>query len=131
MANNIGFSNSVISTLDGTVQAVNGNGIVLAGRQGWLNVSKFAPDTVMPAAGTDVRLGLDRGNYIREITLLGVPSAFEQAAPSTSHYSEDDASMRLHCLKAAVDYFGPASGATFEELTSFAEQLVSWVTVPF
>src|SRR5438132_13681575 len=59
--------------LTGRVVRTNDHGLVLDGRATWLNISKFAPEVLMPPVGARVRLTLDKAGYIRGIDAVDHP----------------------------------------------------------
>jgi len=78
------MTTSCASELCAVVTRTNGNGFQVEGRDGWLNLSKFA-SVALPAVGQRVRIGLDKSGYVREIAPDTAPAAPESmSAPGSA-----------------------------------------------
>lgn len=118
---------------EGLVQRTNERGLLLAGREGWLNISRFAGAVEMPEPGQRVRLTLDKSGYIRAITPLSAPASEAAAEPergqnrgTSAQASRETAIIRQNVLSHATR-FVVACGGTVEDLLAVAERLEAWV----
>lgn len=131
---------ATMTTVEGKVTRTNDKGLQIAGRDGWLNISKFANelDCPMPKVGQTVRLTLDKSGYIREIApVVDAPATMQVSAPTEDSATaqtpvSDDRKQQLivrQCvLKVAADLAtigGMASNV--EETLSLAARLENWV----
>lgn len=127
--------------IEGRVEQVGSYGFVLAGREGWVSLSKFAtPRPTLPQVGQSVRVGLDKSGYARTITPVGAsamqptgqpgePLPFAAPAQPQSGFDRDTRIMRQAVLNTATAIL--ASGGQVVELGAvieFAEALEQWVT---
>lgn len=120
-------------SITGQVTQVNGSGLQIHGRDGWLNVSRYAsPQPLLPRVGEFAQLILDPQGYIRRCRVLGpadrpnpsLPAAV-QAPPQGSTNTRD---FRLQCLKRAFElapyltqvWSGP------EDAFAAAESIARW-----
>ena len=77
--------------LEGVVARTNDRGLLLEGREGWLNVSKFATDVVIPEPGSHVRVTVDPAErFVRKIEVLALaqplrPGLEPGVAPDRDH----------------------------------------------
>ena len=67
------------TTVEGVITAANAKGIKLNNGDQWLNISKFGDPVIIPATGTQVRVGLDRSGFIRSILPGG--GGYQQRPP--------------------------------------------------
>jgi hypothetical protein len=86
---------TITDTVSGVVSRVAGHGFQLAGRDSWLNLSKYAkPAPLLPRGGMHVEVGLDRAGYVRAVHLLAAPQedspANAAARASKLLYPSDD-----------------------------------------
>jgi hypothetical protein len=122
---------SIITEVQGVIEASNDRGIRLAGETSWRNVSKFASVTI-PAAGAIVVLGLDKAGYIREITASsGAPSGnlsasstgLAQPAPAAACVDRETRITRSACLNTAVSILSTKGSVDVSEVFDVAERL--------
>jgi|SRR5579859_2327329 len=122
---------SCTTEISGTVIRANERGLMLSGRDGWLNVSKYADGLALPPAGVQVTIGLDKAGFIRAIHADGPAQAAPDAPTATSAppASRETAITRMACLNTAT-----AIGATWQrplaasEVMALAGELEGWVT---
>ncbi len=129
-------SNPIIEEISGVVEAANPRGFLLAGRDGWLNISRYAdPVPEIPAEGALVRVGLDKAGFVRTIDVeaeaeRSMLNVTESGAPYAASSSlRDMRIMRQAVLNTATAIL--ASGgreADAEAVLALAERLESWVT---
>ena len=119
--------------LEGTVGRVNDHGFTLAGRDGWLNFSKFAGELTLPDAGDHVLATLDKGGFVRACTVLSSTAAASQDAPTraepgtTGPVDRETRITRSACLNTAVAVLVSHGAVDPELLLSLAERLEAWV----
>jgi hypothetical protein len=122
--------NPVVETVSGTVGRVNQSGFTLAGREGWLNVSKYAsPAPSVPREGTQVRVGLDKSGFVRTVEIVPSSDGAESAAP-TSVIDRDIRIMRQAVINSAIAILSSGGRAVEDPnaVLEVAEQLEAWVT---
>lgn len=116
--------------ISGTVLRSNERGLVLTGRDGWLNISRYADGLVLPPAGTPCTVGLDKAGFIRAIATETAPTPAPAAPESTpaAASSPDRLQARTAALAAAVRLVlrRPGSADTGEVL-AVSEQLFAWL----
>ena len=108
--------------VEGTVEAVNANGLKIAGA--WVNVSRFKP-IELPEAGAHVRVQVDDRGYIRSLEVLG-----ERATPVSRSPNRDQMIARLTVLKAAANFASVRPTIKRDEVLVIAEQWLAWVERP-
>ena len=120
--------------IEGLVARTNANGFTLKGRDGWLNLSKYAdPQPVIPAVGTTVRVARDKSGYVRTVapwTLQGATAAPAPHAAEEPHDRPDkDVQIaRMNALTTATAILA-SGGRTVDtaEVIDVAELLAGWV----
>src|SRR5207253_7689808 len=126
--------NTVTSTLiteyvEGTIGRSNEKGFTLSGRDGWLNLSRYAdPAPSIPVEGTGVRVGLDKAGFVRTIELLaGAASPWEGSGQSTP-VDRDLRILRQAVLNTATAILSSGGrSVSTEDVLAVAEQLEQWV----
>lgn len=130
-------SNPIVEEISGVVEAANPRGLLLAGREGWLNISRYAdPVPPIPPEGSLVRLGLDKAGFIRtiEVEAEGERPALAAVAETAGSYGQtfsvrDQRIMRQAVLNTATAILSSgAREADPDEVIALAERLESWVT---
>jgi len=107
------------------VTRTNGTGFQVAGRDGWLNLSKFA-SVALPAVGQRVRIGLDKSGYVREIAPDTAP-ATPQSTPAPGS-APDALTARIAALAAATAIVARQPGqTTLDAVLAAAERLEGWI----
>ena len=125
-----------MDTIQGTVARVNGHGFTLQGREGWLNVSRYAsPEAApMPTVGAQVVLALDSKGFVRKIVPAdgATPSPNGHDAPDSQGTrrggSGRDATItRLAVLNTATAILASGSQvADPDAVLELAERLERW-----
>jgi len=129
-------SNPIVEEISGLIEAANPRGLLLAGREGWLNISRYAdPVPAIPPEGSLVRLGLDKAGFIRTID---VEAEAERPAFAVSETAgaygqtfglRDQRIMRQAVLNTATAILSSGGReADPDEVVALAERLESWVT---
>ncbi|HLZ70454.1 MAG TPA: hypothetical protein VKV26_11190 [Dehalococcoidia bacterium] len=129
-------SNPVVEEISGVIEAANPRGFLLAGRESWLNLSRYAdPPPQVPGEGTLVRVGLDKAGFVRTIEVEAEAdrsfSSFSEAgAPyAASSGVRDTRIMRQAVLNTATAILSSGGReADAEAVLALAERLESWVT---
>jgi hypothetical protein len=124
------------SDVEGVVGRVNERGVLLEGREGWLNISKFAGGVVLPEPGARVRLSLDNAGFIRGIETLAAPAPLGQedgsalaGFPVSVASVRDVRIMRQAVLNTATAILSSGGRATdAAAVIALAEELEAWVT---
>ena len=106
--------------LVGRVTSVNERGLRLEGRDGWLNVSKWAKDVHLPERGARVVVKLDGAGFVRAI------APADGAAVST-HVDKDQTITRLAVLKAAAEFAASRPDLKSGDVLAIAERWERWV----
>jgi len=118
--------------ITGVLSRANGTGFQLAGREGWVNVSKFAVDVVIPPAGTAIAAELDAKGFVRRLEPIGkndrVP---RQNGDPASAFSDQPAAdrqrqiARMHAITAAATILGAGPGHPVDpaEVVALARRL--------
>ena len=132
---------ATMATVEGKVQRVNGKGFQLAGRDGWLNISKFANelDCPMPKVGDVVRLTLDKSGFIREIApapVVDAPATMQASTPTedstpvqTEPPTKDRVITRLAVLNTATAILSSGGrAADGDAVMALAARLEQWAT---
>lgn len=119
--------NTPLEYVEGIVARTNERGFTLRGREGWLNLSRYAsPAPVVPPEGTTVRVGLDASGFVRSIEALAAPQ--EQAASTTPAGGREQAVTRLACLNTATAILSSGGReADPDDVMALAERLERWV----
>ena len=106
--------------LVGRVTSVNERGLRLEGRDGWLNVSKWAKDVTLPERGARVVVKLDGAGFVRAIA---------PADGATLPVGNKDQTItRLACLKAAAEFCAARPDLKSADLFALAERMEQWAT---
>lgn len=128
----------------GVVTCSNPKGFQVAGRDGWLNISRFAVGIEAPAKGTQVAAGLDRAGFVRTITTDTPAEIAPAAATKTPDHStivdsstgsahtsgnptKDQQIARMNALGHAISILQASPAYTVEGVLTVAEILESWV----
>ena len=129
-------SNPIVEEISGVVEAANPRGLLLAGREGWLNISRYAdPAPAIPPEGSLVRLGIDKAGFIRTIEIeaeaerpaFAVSETTPGYAPAFS--LRDQRIMRQAVLNTATAILSSGGReADPDDVVALAERLESWVT---
>lgn len=128
------MAGTITERVEGVVDRTNERGFTLRGREGWLNVSKYAQDVIVPAKGTSVSVGLDNAGFVREVQprrgAVGEPDPlpWQDAPNGTVTVDKDRRISRLAVLNTAAAAL--ASGGREVnpgELLGLAELLEDWV----
>ncbi|HEY7295790.1 MAG TPA: hypothetical protein VH916_12165 [Dehalococcoidia bacterium] len=128
--------NPIVEEIRGVVEAANPRGFLLAGRDGWLNISRYAdPTPEIPVEGALVRVGLDKAGYVRTIEVESEPErAAASVAESGAAYAgqfgvRDTRIMRQAVLNTATAILSSGGReAAADDVLALAERLESWVT---
>jgi hypothetical protein len=112
----------------GIVARTNGTGFQLTERDGWLNISRYASNVQMPAAGQRVRVALDRAGFVRRIERAdAAPDAIN--GHSARANTPDALQARIAALRAATAIVARQPGAlSVQNVISAAERLEGWLT---
>src|SRR5579859_3796811 len=129
-------SNPIVEEISGVVEAANPRGFLLAGREGWLNLSRYAdPTPEIPGEGALVRVGLDKAGFVRTIEVEAAPERPATAvADASSGYNpasgvRDQRIMRQAVLNTATAILSSGGReADADDVLALAERLESWVT---
>ena len=130
-------SNPIVEEVRGMVEAANPRGFLLAGRDGWLNISRYAdPAPEIPAEGSLVRVGLDKAGFVRSIEVEAeaerpaITAVAEQAGGYGQSFGvRDQRIMRQAVLNTATAILSSGGRAAEpDEVVALAERLESWVT---
>ena len=115
--------------LEGTVGRVNDRGFTLAGREGWLNWSKFSVAPVLPDAGDRVLVGLDKAGYVREVTILASTALVSEHADKTpsGEPGRETQIRRMAVLNTAVAALATRGAVDDNTLLTLAARLEAWV----
>lgn len=123
------------ASLDGTVERSNERGFTLAGRDGWLNFSKFAAAPTLPEPGDHVLVTCDRAGFVREVTVLSSTAAESRPTVQSSDSSsaepagKDRQIVRMNALGHAVALCTAGGiGANVSDVLDVAAVLERWVT---
>jgi hypothetical protein len=118
----------------GRVVRASRNGFQLAGREGWLNVSRYAEDVAPPAVGAEVTVELDSRGFVRSVAPAGPFTATAAAPASNGHappaeVDRETAITRMAALNTATAILGGGPGYPVEpaEAVALAARLAAWV----
>jgi hypothetical protein len=123
---------SPTTIIEGTIERTNERGFRLAGREGWLNLSRYAtPAPEVPAVGTQVKVGLDKSGYVRSVepVTAGAPATNPTSVNAEIAAAAPDRQrliIRQNVLGHATR-FVVAAGGTVDDLLAVAERLEVWV----
>ena len=132
---------SLSSTFTGVVASVNAKGLRLDGHESWLNVSKFAPDVVLPERGQTVTVAVDSKGFLRSCELVsgpygapehqngsGATSTTNGRSGATSGQHERDRTItRLAVLKAAAEFGSSRPDLKSGDVLRIAASWERWV----
>lgn len=123
---------SMSSTFTGRVVSVNDKGLKLEGHESWMNLSKFAPDVVLPARGELVTIVVDSKGFLRSCAPATIAGGSEDAiAQKPAHNAtggqKDRTITRLAVLKAAASFASTRPDATSADVLKVAEVWERWV----
>lgn len=131
---------AAMETVEGKVLRINGNGFQITGRDGWLNISKFADacDVPTPKVGDVVKVKLDKSGYVRWIR-TSVPEAQPEPEAETEPQPEetqpterpckDVIVTRLAVLNTATSILSSGGRATdADAVIALAARLEAWAT---
>lgn len=118
--------------LTGTVTRTNDTGFQLAGREGWLNVSKFAEGVAVPPAGASVAVDLDGKGFVRKVEMAVSTIVDTAAAAETGTIvpTRETTITRLAVLNTAATILGAGPGYPIDpaEVAKLAARLEAWAT---
>jgi hypothetical protein len=121
-----------VDRIQGTVSRVNGHGFTLAGRDGWLNISKYAPaeDVPMPTQGAVVSLQLDAKGFVRRIAAEDTPPRVQgRTAPMGRGGRDQSTITRLAVLNTSTAILSSGQRAADPAaVLALAEDLERWAT---
>jgi hypothetical protein len=108
---------------EGTVSRTNDHGLQLVGRDGWLNVSRFAnPAPALPPAGARIRLGMDTSGFVRTIETV---DAGPGKTPPQGPRPASQRPVASGPVPTASDEFPPVEPPDFAEGFAGAEPVAS------
>jgi len=115
-----------VERITGTVTRANDHGFQLAGREGWLNVSKYAEGVAVPPMGATVAIDLDKSGFVRRVETAGGLDAPADAAPVG--VSREATITRLALLNTATAILGGGPGHPVDpaEVVKLATRLEPW-----
>lgn len=123
-----------LEVIEGTVSRANGKGFVLTGREGWLNLSRYAdPAPMIPAEGAKVRVSLDRAGFVRAVEALAAAPATQQPAtqPETAENGfpgKERQIIRMNVLGHATALVARSGQPTaVADMLRVASELEAWV----
>jgi hypothetical protein len=124
-------ASSISTELEGLVSRTNGHGFQVAGREGWLNFSKFAtPAPEMPPEGARVRVGLDKGGFVREVAVVEPARRAEtpgSAAVLAELVDRDRRILRQAVLNSAITVLATNGSVDADEALELAAKFERWV----
>ncbi len=124
------MTSGTLEYVEGVVGRCNERGFTLRGREGWLNVSRYAnPAPPIPGEGATVRVGIDSSGYVRTVELLAPAPAEESAGATPAAGPGRETSVtRMACLNTATAILSSGGrAADLEEVLALAERLERWV----
>lgn len=129
-------------TTRGTVQSINDKGVRLAGRDSWLNFSRYAKpgDIDIASVGDTVELRIDGSGFVRGMTWMAAsqrpeppsrdpdpePPAFPPA-PTSPAPSKDVLIVRQTALKCAAEFAASRPGMKCTDVLTVAQAWAAWV----
>ena len=115
----------------GVVTCSNAKGFQLEGRDGWLNISKFAAGVAAPERGDRVRVGLDKAGFVRTVESVSPIGEYEGKESITTGTRPDRevCITRLACLNTATAILSSGGRAIGDVATVLetAARLEQWV----
>lgn len=122
---------SLSSTFTGRVVSVNDKGLKLEGHDTWANVSKFAPNVVLPQRGDTVTVCLDSKGFIRSLDIQEngpAPIRGGSDAPGAASGQHRDRTItRLAVLKAAAEYAASKPQSSSSDVLKIAASWERWI----
>lgn len=121
---------SLSSTFTGRVAAVNPKGIRLDGHENWFNISRFAPDVVLPERGETVTVNVDSKGFLRSCEPIGsAPDGSAGTPPPAAPggHDRDRTITRLAVLKAAAEFGAARPELKSGDVLTIAESWEIWV----
>lgn len=119
---------SLSSTFTGRVVSVNERGLRLDGHDGWYNVSKFAPDVVLPERGAVVTVAVDSKGFLRTCDVVdSLPPRVAGGSDAPSPSTKDRTITRLAVLKAAAEYAASKPQSASGDVLKIAAAWERWV----
>jgi hypothetical protein len=112
---------TVESTIEGVVSRTNDHGFQLAGRDDWMNLSKFAqPTPLLPRKGMRVEVGLDQSGYVRTVSSVrsSAEALPEPLGPAGDLLYLTDAQRSPELTRPAARKAAPAVQPVMEVLIS-------------
>jgi hypothetical protein len=130
----VGDTNMVSNTgvtdyVEGSVGRSHDRGFTLSGRDGWLNISRYAePPPPVPAEGSRVRVGLDKGGFVRSVEVLEAPAPLVREPGVAYGLDRDTRIMRQAVLNTATAILSSGGQVTnAADVVALAEELEAWV----
>jgi len=117
--------------VSGAVIRVNDHGFLIAGREGWLNLSRFAtPTPALPAVGQLVSAALDKSGFVRNLAVLDAATPQPASAPAPGAPPSKDVQIaRMNALAHAVAILTTHGDAVrYDDVIVVAEALEAWIT---
>jgi hypothetical protein len=92
----------------GVVTCSNAKGFQLEGRDGWLNISKFATGVVAPERGARVVAGLDKAGFARTVETVSPTGEYagNESVTTGTRPDRETAITRMACLNTATVILG-------------------------
>lgn len=122
-------------TFEATVRRVNGHGVTVEGRDGWLNISKYADpsDVQTPAVGQRVVLTLDGQGFVRKIApAIPAPVTANPSAPVATPVSRPGREVviaRLAIINSAIALLASGGRQLDADATlDVADRMERWAT---
>lgn len=133
--------------VSGTVRVVKGQGFQLDGRDGWLNISRFAePKPALPEVGAQVTAQLDGKGFVRSLEAFAVTNGTAPVAEGGKSFtptpvaSSDTSciapppvrpgvtlSLRVAALQAAAVFLASRPEAKHPDVLAVAERFEEWL----
>jgi hypothetical protein len=128
---------ATVERIEGIIACVASNqrGFKLQGRDGWINLSKWAEVPAIPINGTPVLVTVDAQGYCRSIqhSATAPMSKPEQPAsdapelPATVPPDKDTQIRRMNAVTSAVAALSTVGPVDEAELFALAERIERWV----
>jgi hypothetical protein len=116
----------------GVVACSNAKGFQLEGRDGWLNLSKFATGVAAPERGAREGVGLDKSGFVRTVepllTIVNTPA--NEVLPIGTRPDREVCITRMACLNTATAVLTCSGPVDVADLLQLAGTLEEWVTRP-